>query len=128
MNGKQLIDAIERLVYGATTQERINLMAELAARRIETRIAAALERLADEKTPESVSDQGSDDDDEPHQCARCGLWEAYGASSLCATCRPDDDEEGEEAEMAEANAFWRWADARLDQQRRERQSRGRRDG
>ncbi|HEY7976462.1 MAG TPA: hypothetical protein VID72_14030 [Ktedonobacterales bacterium] len=84
MNGKQLIERIERLVMGATAEERVNLMAELAAQRaaavVEARIVAALERLADEVY------------DEPRQCPQCGLWEVYGTSSLCDVCRPDHEE------------------------------------
>ena len=59
MKGKQLIERIERLVFGATAEERVNLMVDLAARRaasvVEARMVAALERLADEPTPETDS-------------------------------------------------------------------------
>lgn len=57
MKGKPLIERIERLVFGATAEERVNLMIKLAARRaasvVEARMVAALERLADEPTPET---------------------------------------------------------------------------
>ena len=65
MKGKPLIERIERLVFGATAEERVNLMVDLAARRaasvVEARMAAALERLADEPTPETDNRKGSGD-------------------------------------------------------------------
>lgn len=39
----KIIDKIERAVFGATAQERVDMMAELAARRVEQSIIAALD-------------------------------------------------------------------------------------
>jgi hypothetical protein len=54
----KLIDRLERLLYGATTEERVNRMAdrmaELVARRAEARLVAAL-----------------DLPDEAHRCPAC---------------------------------------------------------
>jgi hypothetical protein len=91
--GDTLLNKIERLVFGATAAERVEMLVELATRRIEQRLVAALERLAAEETEEE--DTQEDDDGEPQQCAECGMWEVYGAASLCATCRPDDEEDVE---------------------------------
>ena len=38
----KLSDGIERLIFGATTQERVDMLAELAARRALARLATAL--------------------------------------------------------------------------------------
>lgn len=46
------LDRLDRLVFGATAQERVDMLAELAARRVEQRIAAAF------------TDDGSEDDTE----------------------------------------------------------------
>lgn len=50
----KIIDAIERAVFGATAQERVDMLTTLAARRVEQRIVAAL------------------DTDPARQCEACG--------------------------------------------------------
>lgn len=48
-----LIDKLERLVFGASAQERVDMMIELAYRRMEARLVAAL-------TSDDASDTTSD--------------------------------------------------------------------
>lgn len=52
----KIIDTIERALWGATAAERVDMMVELATRRAEARLVAALERL-------TADDANGDDDD-----------------------------------------------------------------
>ena len=56
----KLIDAMERLAFGATAQERVDMVVELAARRVEERLAAALERITADDEAASEQEDGGD--------------------------------------------------------------------
>ena len=51
----KIIDAIDRLLFGATAQERVDMLVELAARRVEAHIVAALEADDDDDAPERAA-------------------------------------------------------------------------
>lgn len=61
-NGKKLIDKLERLIFGATAQEMVEMRVRLAEQRLETRLIAVLEAGEDE-------DGDTDDDTEQHDVA-----------------------------------------------------------
>lgn len=48
----KILDTIERALFGASAAEAVEMRVELAARRIERRIIAALEQDEDDSTPE----------------------------------------------------------------------------
>lgn len=59
----RVIDAVERLLFGATAQERVDMLTELAARRAEHRLALALaedEPVDDDATPEIAPASGEE--------------------------------------------------------------------
>ena len=50
----KIVDAIERAVFGATAQERVDMTIELATRRIQQKLVAALERDEAEEEAEAA--------------------------------------------------------------------------
>ena len=55
----RLIDKLERIVFGASAQERVDMLVELAARRVEARLAAAL--ASDDDTDGETPDASVED-------------------------------------------------------------------
>lgn len=58
----KLMDAVERLLFGATAEERVAMLAELAARRAQHRMAVALADDGDNDTtpPETEPASGEE--------------------------------------------------------------------
>lgn len=80
-----LSDKIERLLFGATAAERVDLLIEVATRRAEARLVAAMERLAAENADDAAS---ANSDDMPTQACAGGCGQSLDPMDMeeCGEC------------------------------------------